>query len=412
MLQISSDITASLQKLLLGEAPENPELLDAVNTGNESLTSFIGKHYFTDYLPQGGSKIKFITGRPGSGKTHLSRLLCADADKNGYLTVSFSAKNVCLYDFREIYLEILRQCDIEKVLSGCADAIIRSMDYDPAQVGEGKAFMDYLSEKGEADALSRSEIRTALRSFFTKNPRLDNSFACCCSLLTGSILGHPVLEPSNRELLLKYLYGDKTVKLSQLRALGLSPSRITKYNARHLLRSLAETVHLGGYSGLLICVDDMEQVAAKSSQGIIKYTKLRRDDTYESIRQLIDDIDSMRYIMFLFACGRELIDNESSGFKSYPALWMRIQNEVVGSRFNHFADILDLDRYADQAYTPYILCEMSSALADALNSSAEGVYSPIGEETALSLTDRARYGALGLPYLVNRAVVEGCDDHA
>ena len=395
----------SIACLKNGQVPSDRTLLRDMTVGMDSLTDFIRDQYLADYIKRGGSKIKFVTGRPGSGKTHFSSVLANAADQYHYLNVSFSARDIWLHDFKEIYLEILRQCDIEHVLKGCADQIIRELGYDPAAVGEGKNFMDYLSERGEADPISRGEIRTALRQYFTRNPLLDNNFAYCCSLMTGGILGHPVLETSSREMILAFLSGDKTVKLSQLRALGLSPSRITRYNARYLLRSLAEVVHLAGYAGIMVIIDDMEQILNRSGEKGLRYTKTRRDDTYESIRQLIDDIDNMHHILFLLVFDRELMDNDNYGIKSYQAIWMRIQNEVVSSRFNGFADIIDMDRYADAFYTGEILCEMSERLADILK--AQGVDArSIGPEEAKDLEERAQFGGLGLPWLVNRTVLE------
>lgn len=396
--------------LLQGKAPLDSELLREMTVGVDQLIAFLEEHYLQQYIPEGGSKIKFVVGRQGSGKTHFARLLEVEAEKCGYLTVSFSARKVWLHDFREVYLEILRQCGIERVLRGCADRIVKNLGDDPGKIAEGKTYLDMLSERGEADALSKGGIRSALRSFFTKNPLLDNSFAACCSLLTGDLLGHPVLENASREMLLAYLHGDKTVKLSQLRALGLSPSRITKYNARYLLRSLAEVVRLAGYQGLLVTIDDMEALLNRSAGEMIRYTKLRRDDAYENIRQLIDDIDSMRSVLFVFCCGRELLENESYGFKSYQALWMRIQNEIVSTRFNQFADMIDLDRYADERYTPEMLIEMSGRLAEVLRGEGTIVannLSSLSMEKVREIIDRSVYGGIGLPYLVNRTVVEG-----
>ena len=456
-----------LDRLVHGTAPGRGRILDEITVGLDPLTDFLDTHYLEDYIPRGGSKIKFVTGRSGSGKTHFSRRMQEKASDKGYIIVSFSAKDVWLHDFREIYLEILRQCDIEHILQGCADQIIRELGYAPgqinspvqinspgqinspvqinspgqtsssgqtgtpartsisaqtstpaqvsisAQINESvysgpsasrRTFMDFLSERGEADPISRGEIRTALRTMFTRNPLLDNNFACCCSILTGGILGHPVLEPASRDLVLAFLHGDKTVKLSQLRALGLSPSRITKYNARHLLRSLAEVVHLAGYAGILITVDDLEMLMNRAAGSVMRYTKLRRNDAYESIRQLIDDIDNMHYVLFLFCFDRELMDNENVGFKTYQALWMRIQNEVVSTRFNCFADILDLDRYADAFYTQEVLLEMSARLARIL--SENGIpAAPLTPDDIAGLTDRAGYGGIGIPYMVGRAVL-------
>ncbi len=397
---------AGLSRLLQGSAPGQSELLDEITVGLDSLTGFLKEQYLQSYIPAGGSKIKFVAGRPGCGKTHFAQVMLKEAETAGFLTVSFSAKKVWLHDFREIYLEILRQCGIERVLSGCARQIIRELGYDPNAIQPGKNLMDYLAERGEGDPLSKGEIRAALRQYFTRNPRLDNTFAGCCQLLTGGLLGHPLLENANRELILGYLHGDKSVKLAQMRALGLSPAGITKYNARHLLRSLCEIVRLAGFQGLLIVIDDMETLLNRASDDTIRYTKLRREDTYESIRQLIDDIDSMRNVMFFLCFRRELMDDDSYGMKSYQALWMRIQNEVVSTRFNRFADIIDLDRYADEMYSADALCEMSRKLAWALVE-AEKELTPLSHEQAQEIIGRAEFGGLGLPYLMNRALVEG-----
>jgi hypothetical protein len=134
--------------------------------------------------------------------------------------------------------------------------------------------------------------------------------------------------------------------------------------------------------------------------------RMRREDTYESIRQLIDDIDSMRYVLFLMCFDRVLMDDESCGMKSYQALWMRVQSEVVSTRFNRFADIIDLDRYADEYYTAPVLAEMSKKLADAL-AGAGYAATPLTEADTQDIIERGQYGGLGLPYLMNRHLVEG-----
>lgn len=394
------------ERLRQGKVPLDRGTLDEISAGLASLEDFLALHYLQDYIPAGGSKIKFITGRPGSGKSHLARRLRNRAESMGYLCVSFSAREVWLHDFREIYLEIFRQCGFEALLSDCARQIIRELGYDPADVGEGRNFMDYLTEQGEGDAISKGEIRSALRRRFTRNPLLDNCFAACCSLLTGGVLGYPVLEPSNRELTLAYLRGDKSVKFSQLRALGVSPTGITRYNARHLLRSLSELVRLSGRPGLLVTVDEMEALLDRSPDNPRRYTKLRREDSYESIRQLIDDIDGMKHILFLLCFDRELMDNENYGLKSYQALWLRIQNEVVSVRFNRFADIIDMDRYADEAYDEITLLDMSRRLSDALRRLGMDA-TPLDAEAVRDALERSRFGGVGLPYLINRATLEG-----
>ncbi len=232
---------------------------------------------------------------------------------------------------------------------------------------------------------------------------LDNNFALACSMLTGGILGYPVLEEQNRDILLLWLRGDRSVKLSQLRSLGFYPSRITKYNARHMLRSLAEITRMGGYSGLFITIDSLEILISRSSLEPLHYTKMKREDTYESIRQLIDDIDSMKNIMFVYAFDRELTDNENTGIKSYQALWMRIQNEIVGERFNRFSDMVDLDRLAAQEYSPEVIVSISRSIADLQNNLSAA---PLDLDAAEGIAEQARTGAVGIPKLIQMAMQE------
>lgn len=371
------------------------------------LTDFWEEKYLREYIQDGGSKIKFVTGRTGSGKSHFLKLVTGMAMEEGYKTASFSARDIWMHDFREIYIEVFRQCDILDCLEGVGRYLIGEMGFDADEIPEGMKFIDYLSQNGSGDAITKREIRSQLKQIFLDNPMLDNNFALACSMLTGSILGYPVLEEQNRELLLAWLMGDRTIKLSQLRAMGFYPSRITRYNARHMLCSLAEIIRMGGNAGLFIAIDDMEILISRSSLEPVHYTKMKREDTYESIRQLIDDIDSMKHIMFVYAFDRSLLDDENAGLKSYQALWMRIQNEIVGERFNRFADMVDLDRLGVQEYTDEVIISMSEKLAGQQNSNPSR---PLDRERAQEILMQARTGAVGIPGLVRAAMQEVKED--
>lgn len=395
--------------LSAGKAPVSGSLLRELSVGIDFITDFWETHYLKEYIREGGSKIKFVTGRAGSGKTHLLNLMNVIAQENGYVTVKFSARDIWIHDFKEIYVEILRQCDIMGCLRLCSQRIVQNLGFEQQEISEGLSFMDFLSQNGLGDAITRREIRLQLKTMFLENPLIDNNFALACSLLTGGLLGHPILEEQNKLMLLSWLQADKIAKLNALRSLGLSPCRITKFNARHMLRSLAEVIRLAGYPGLFVTIDDLEILLSRSSLDPIHYTKLKREDTYESIRQLVDDIDSLKNIMFVFAFQRELLDNDSAGLKSYQALWMRIQNEVVSDRLNRFADIVDMDRLAAQAYTPKTLLQMSEKLAEAyirLGDTAK----PIGQDTCEALMMQAKTGGISLPRLVNMATLGGMSD--
>ena len=361
------DMRTDFSRLKQGLPPESAALLDEITVGIQPFAEFLEEKYLAEYISKGGSKIKFVTGRPGSGKSHFLNYLSAKAKRQGFIAINFSAKNVWLHDFKEVYLEIYRRCDLMACLSRCAEKIILELGYDPKDVGAGMTFADYLSSLGDLDAITKKEIRNQLQQLFLKNPLVDNNFAAACSLLTGGILGHPAMEDSSKELLLGWLENDKEAKLAAVRKLGLSPSRITKYNARHMLRSLAEIHRIAGYPGFLVTVDDMGILAGPGPMDTIRYTKLKREDAYECIRELIDEIDTLKNIMFVFAFDRRLIDDELTGVKSYQALWMRIQNEIMSDRFNQFTDIIDLDGLGRHIYNEENLAQMSERLVNVAN---------------------------------------------
>ena len=259
-------------------------------------------------------------------------------------------------------------------------------------------FLDYLSSKGALNPLMRRAIYDELKTMFLDNPLLDNNFAIACSLLTGNILGFPSLEDANKELLLGWLNGDPLVRPTSLRALGLSCNKISKLNARHMLRSLVRIICLAGYSGLLVCIDDLDILQNKSGLEEIHYTKMRRDDTFESIRQLIDDIDSLSNTMFVFGFEQELLHDERSGLKSYQALWMRIQNEINTTRFNKFADIINLDDFVLQEYSANDLVNLSKEIA--INESNKESRASISYEEANKLLEKARFSNNGIIELI------------
>lgn len=399
---MQNDYKTAIYNLKNGLPPGNYEITKKISVGIDFLSDFWKEKYLEQYIKLGGSKIKFLTGNTGSGKSHFLELFLTEASQNNYITVSLSAKKVWIHDFKEIYIAVLNETDIINCLEKCAAKIIKELGFCSDDIAQGMTFVDYLSSTNQLDALIKREIRLQLNKMFLQNPLIDNNFALCCSLLTGGILGHPMLEEHSRELLLQWLSGSREAKLSAVRALGLSPSKITKYNARHMLRSLTEIIKTAGYSGLLIAVDDMEILVGSSGLDEIRYTKTRREDVYESIRELIDEIDTLKNIMFIFSFNRKLLEDDNHGLKAYQALWMRIQNEIESEKFNRFTDIVDLDKLARQEYNEQTVVEMSRRIAEVLSDFDEKIV-PVKEDFARELIERSRFSQTALPRMINMA---------
>ena len=400
------DVATVAECLRSGNTPRDKDILTDLTVGLDYLTDFWEENYLASYIPLGGSKIQFITGRMGSGKTHLIEYFTSRP--RNYKTVSFSAREVWINDFKEIFFEVLRQCDLGDCLLRCGEKLVGELGYQADEfTGD---FMEYLSEAGDNNPITRREIRRQLDQMFMHNPLMDNNFAYACALLTGGALGHPLLEETSREALLGWLSGNKEVKLSTLRSLGLSPTRISKHNARHMLRSLIEVIKMAGYDGLVIAIDDLDILVSGDSLEEIRYTKVKRDDVYESIRELIDEIDTLRSVFMVLAFNRKLIDNDAIGIKSYQALWFRIQNEIKSDRVNRFSSMIDLDTLP--IYDAQTAMELSGRISKLL--SKDGAYSikPLTEQTVSELISKTGFSEISLPRRIVMETVNGGDGAA
>lgn len=373
--------------------------------GLDDVVSFYKRYYFDSFIRDGGSAIKFFTGKKGAGKSLLLSLLSEDAKGSGYYTFSFSAKSLLLSDLSMLYFQIVELSDLDKIITSLCNNVLSNLGYDDIKCDGEISAIDQLSNRGEADAITRQELKSEIKKFLLNNPYMDSNFALCVSLLSSNKIGLIDLDDKSLVAIDGWLKGNKDLKLSSLRSLGLLPYRITKFNARNMIRSFSYLVQLAGFSGLYIAIDDLDYMLSSSTLNAVRYTKMRRDDTYEAIRQLVDDVDSFRGIFLCFAFNQELLTNEKSGIKSYQALWLRIQNEIVSKRVNLFQSLIDMDALNAKIFTPTEIVRISGQIKEStrnVNISAE----LLNEDDAESIIEKSHYGSFSIPYLIKQQMLK------
>lgn len=67
-------VLSEKELLLKGQAPGKGPLVRQLSAGFEFPADFWKEKYLQEYTCAGGNKIKFITGKPGSGKGHFLQL--------------------------------------------------------------------------------------------------------------------------------------------------------------------------------------------------------------------------------------------------------------------------------------------------------------------------------------------------
>jgi len=350
----------ALQNLLRGFPPRDREALDAITVGTrEGIWNFWRDCYLDDYIASGGSKVKFLTGKPGSGKTHVLLLLLEEARRLGYVTVFADARQVRLNKFDSIYQVVLEAIEPGDLVAAYCGAVVEGLGYHPGQVPPEQDFFNWAQARGRAADTLRREIQERLDVLF-QDRKINYNFALAFTQLCADNLGSRRLAPDQKDILINWLKG-RSLPARTLKPLKIF-TRIDKYNARYMMASFLHLLRLCSRRGLCVAVDNLNALLERGPEGRTLYGKSARNEVYESLRQLVDDFAGFEGVFFVFAGRNDLIYDEKGGFKSYEALWMRIQNEVSGTRPNKFADLLNQDALVKEFFTVETCLELQDKL--------------------------------------------------
>jgi hypothetical protein len=137
--------------------------------------------------------------------------------------------------------------------------------------------------------------------------------------------------------------------ISRLREMQIF-QKVGRHNARHLFLSLTHWLNVVGLNGLILCLDISRYMVSrrpKYPDDGLYYGTPAMLDAYEVLRQFIDATDNLENCVILVIAPPEFLQDERRGIDRYPALKMRIWDEVR-------------DRQRDNPYAP--LVSVSSCL--------------------------------------------------
>ncbi|NJR39001.1 MAG: DUF2791 family P-loop domain-containing protein [Leptolyngbyaceae cyanobacterium CSU_1_4] len=344
-----------IEALLSGEPPPHPDLLMEMTLGRDRWLNRLRDHYLANYIADGGSKVKVLVGGEGTGKTHLLQCALQDAQALGYQTVYLTALEYRLNDLPGLYRAIVKQLDTEKLVSGLCHQVAKKLGY--GQYDNDDAMLSLLIEdQGLTRDLAVHEIKRTIGLTLR-----DADFGASFRAFAYSVISNRLIMGNEESIrvALKWLAGEKLERHQKQATLLFE--RLQKTNARYWLNSLIRLLHMAGMTGLVVAIDDLEVMTERSAETRrYRYTANAIKDTCELFRQIIDDGELLDHFLLLLAGRREMIEDDRRGFKSYEALWMRLQSGLLAiDQFNPLADIVDTDihlvtqgrSFADQVQT-------------------------------------------------------------
>lgn len=316
-----------------------------------SLIDFWNERYLAGYIRDGGSTIKLVTALDRETVNGFLRLAEQTAVEQGYLTAFLDAAAVARVNvFTNIYQALVSKLDLAALIRDYCNCVVRFLGYNPDEIPKETPFADWATEaRGRDLIILQREIREKLEIDLFRNRSLNRTFATVVLQLAADELRakEKRLTVEEKDILYAWMRAEAG-SLRDLKKFHVF-SRINRYNARLMLRSMVELARLAGKKGLFLAVGGLEVLLSRKENKRPLYSRTAREEFYESIRQLIDEIDTLDHLMIVLGFQRELADDMLAGLKSYEALWLRIQHEVSGSRPNLFRDFLDLDEVAASA---------------------------------------------------------------
>ncbi|MDD2228406.1 MAG: DUF2791 family P-loop domain-containing protein [Candidatus Cloacimonetes bacterium] len=329
-----------LEALQGGFPPKDPDLIEYLTVPNEWL-ELMKNYCLNQVIAAGGSKVKILYGGKATGKSHFLQALKVHAAREGFFAIDLDISQISFHltDSVAFYKAVVAQVDLEKLEETLSSKILDKLGYNLQDFTSfGGALMDYLCEREQSNPeQAKKDIRTCVHSI-VNSLELEFSFRKFMHMFMEAVVEK---DKDFMAIARDWIRGEKIA--SPYKRSSMLHETLAKHNARSWLYSLVEILKFMGYKGVIILLDQFEAILPKS-EAVVHYTPMRRNDVYELIRQLIDDMDFFPNTLIVISGSREIFEDEKHGLASYHALWMRIQPGFEQlQNLNVYSDLIDSD---------------------------------------------------------------------
>lgn len=268
-------------------------------------------------ISEGGSAIRFIIGEYGSGKTFFLNLIRTIAMEKGLVTAS-----VDLNPSRRLFSTSGQSKSLYKELA--RNLSTRAKPDGGALVGIVEKFIANTKKEVKGSSLT-------VEDFIQQKLNPLTELVCGFDFTQVVTCYYQGFEDGNDELkndAVKWLRGEFSTKTDARKALGVR-NIIDDATYYDQLKLLAKFIRISGYSGLLVCMDEMVNIYKLANT-------VARSTNYEQILRILNDClqGNTEGIGFVFGGTPEFYLDTRRGMFSYDALRSRLaQNSFSNGRY-------------------------------------------------------------------------------
>lgn len=304
------DRDAVIQSLRAGVVPKTGQHLVQVGRTRE-IETLVGD---IDRIADGGSAFRLVTGEYGAGKSFFlnlvrsvgleKKLVVASADLNPDRRLHSSGGQA-----RSLYAELMRNLSTRaKPDGGALGGVVEKF---------------IATAKAEAKAAG-VDTENVIRKKLEELTELVNGFDFA-DVIAAYCRGHDEGNEQLKSDAIRWLRGEFTTKTDARHALGVR-TIIDDAAVYDQLKLMARFIRLAGYSGLLICLDELVNLYKLANTQA-------RNSNYEQILRILNDSFQGMSVGLGFVMGGtpEFLLDTRRGLYSYPALQSRLAQNTFAT---------------------------------------------------------------------------------
>ena len=287
----------------------------------------IEREYLTDFIVAGGGAVKFAVGDAHQLEI-VARVLDLLSERHALAHVAIDAATTRVHMIQDVFFAIAGALDWHAMAQCFVESLFGRMGYEWPCPGEAVP-IQVVAERNRVDVtLLRRDFRQWLSAEVMQDTEMTQDFRMAVTQLCLQRL-----EPEDAQLgittpVLQWLRGELR-RIGALKQTFIT-ARITRHNARAMLRSLCRWLRLCGRQGLFAALDirQLSRPVAAVGDGI-RYSPGAVLDVFEVLRQIIDDSEHFGGLLLVVLADQSLIgDDPKRSLNAYFALKMRIWSDV------------------------------------------------------------------------------------
>lgn len=302
----------------------------------------IEREYVRDYVPQGGSAVKFLV----APSAELAKDVCVQlldlATVNDCQFVFINSSDTRMHMVDQLFFAAARQIDWDGLARRFMRQLLERDGYHVPDDPLRFTYRDIAEYNDEDEAELRSAARRLLRQHVHFDFAMAQEFRFAMMRLCQAQLEQTEVYRQEREAIRRWLRGELRL-ISALKPLRIF-QKIARHNARDMFVSTSHWLRVVGKSGMVAALEINRYTDdRRPNDGSLPYSPLAAMDLYEVLRQFVDATDDLEGCLMVVLAPTAFLEEGRRGLHRYDPLRMRIADDVHDrNRVNPLSSLIRL----------------------------------------------------------------------